>query len=418
MKLGLALDFSSSKLGILSSAAVGVIQSATIGNQSAGTISLDYLVTGNINVIVMFVSAGTFVTTDGLASQIAAQSVPGGVFLSGTLTATGTSLPLGSLPEGMDDRFDVFVMPDGGGDDDIVYAQSAVIDSLNPTLSSPTAEVTGETELTLTVTTNEASGAIYARSRAPMDPVSSKDTLLASTFRNATPVMGVNGVLITGLAENVEQVIDVIQVDSQDNWSAILTSNPVTPSVPTVFTDIFDYSNGTALRDTPNWTAYVTGAGAGMIVEDGQVYLEQSSGAGETILRNDMPLAEDVDVEFDVTALGASPFSMEYVIKASDTSMTDRLVVYMDGAGGTARLWGYTGSTLNFNRWLPTPIELQTYRVKVVGTQIELFVNGSSTPSITQTWSNTFQSVGSGFKTISNNKVPVKTGRFRAEVLS
>lgn len=279
MNLGLALSFSSSRLSISPAAAVGIIQSATIGTQSEGTISLDYRAIGNIDVTVMFVPAGTIATTDGLASQIAAQSVPGGVFLSGTLTAAGTSLPLGSLPDGMDDRFDVFVMPNGGGDGDIVYAQSAVIDSLDPTLSSPTAEATGTNELTLTVTTDEDTGTIYALPRNPADPLAGESAMLASAFTNASPSVGANDIVVTGLTGGVEQVIDVMQDDGFGNRSAIVTSNGATPAtafealpLPTDF--------GTELRRDSNsyFTEHTDGAHLLAAYTGSTIYVDAVSG--------------------------------------------------------------------------------------------------------------------------------------------
>ncbi|MEO0379485.1 MAG: hypothetical protein AAF252_04395 [Pseudomonadota bacterium] len=412
---GVGITYTASLVSI--SAPMGLIEFATIGDQVGGSISLSYQATGNVDVTVLVVPVGTVASTNGLAAQIAAQSVTGGMYLSAALTAAGTSIALGTLPNGLGGDFDFFVMPDGGDDASIIYAESAALDSLNPTLSAPLADATGQTELTLTITTNEASGTIYALSRAPTDPIATVPALLASAFENANPTVGTNGIVIGGLTTGVAQVIDAMQVDAFGNASPIVTSPEATPASPTVFSDVFDDANGTILQDKPNWTNLAQGTGTGrFVIEDGNLFMQVAQNSTETTILN-MPASANVDVEFDVTELGVSPHSVECVIKIDANDQSTKLIFLMDAAGGVARLRGFTAGAMTLQRWLPTPITLSTYRFVVQGQQISTYIDGVLNAGGSGTWSNTFVSSGSGISAISQNRAPLKIGRIRAEVL-
>ncbi|MEO1362347.1 MAG: hypothetical protein AAFU86_01060 [Pseudomonadota bacterium] len=413
--VGVGLTYAASPVSI--GAPTGLIEFATIGDQVGGTISLSYQATGNVDVTVLVAPAGTVTSTTGLAAQIAAQSVTGGMYLSAELTVAGTSIALGNLPNGLDGDFDFFVMPDGGDDASIIYAESATLDSLNPSLSTPLADATGTTELTLTVNSNEASGIIHALNRAPTDPVATDTALLGSAFQNATPTVGSNGIVIGGLTTGVAQVIDAMQVDAFGNASPIVTSPEATPASPTVFSDVFGDANGTILQDKPNWTNLSQGTGTGrFVIQDGNMFMQEAQNSTETTILN-MPASANVDVEFDVTELGVSPHTVECVIKIDANDPSTKLIFLMDGAGGVARLRGFTAGAMTLQRWLPTPITLSTYRFVVQGQQISTYIDGVLNGGGSGTWSNTFVSSGSGFYAVSQNRAPLKIGRIRAEVL-
>lgn len=212
----------------------------TISALSAGTQDAE----GDVPVTLSVDEGGTFfwvLVTAGATAPSAAEieagqaSGGGSPADSGALTVSANGGPYDiALAGGLDGSYDLYaVVRDSAGNvSDVASDTGLAIDSTAPALSGLTVTSASGTTAAWSVTSDEASGTIYAGVRASADAALTAAQLIAGSggaglewSTDASPTADSdNGGSFTGLSLGVDYAVDVVQVDAAGNVSGVVSS--------------------------------------------------------------------------------------------------------------------------------------------------------------------------------------------------
>jgi hypothetical protein len=276
---------------------------------------------------------------NGAAAPSATQVVAGQNGSGGAPSASGNfAVTVGGgpynvdIPSGLNASLDLYVVfRDGAGNNSVVYSDLAnTIDSTAPALSSPTGTQTGATTADGAVTSDTASGTLYAG----VWPTASTPTaaeVVAGTgaiyhTSDATPTAGSNAFAATGLTASTAYKWHYVQDDAFANRSAVSSTTEFTTAAPaglTLLTHSVDADAATTHTATATATAGETvvivltwsgNALSSVLVDPGGANLAATSRQNNITSSNGVAL-------FDVVWPSTGALTIETTCSGSTTGM-------------------------------------------------------------------------------------------------